>query len=475
MDAAKVSGAAGHQVSTIFISLGAMAVGLGIALYYNWQLTLFTFAFMPPMTITQMFMISLFTGKVGDKEQKIMEEVGKVATEATIQIRTVADLGREDNFIEKYDSFCTTLTQGRKGRLALYGFLYGASLGIIFLMYAAVFWFTGWMVENDKMKAEDFENLFKVLFAVMFGAMTAGQASSMAPDLGEAKVSAAKVYKLLTTEPRIDPYSDGGKKPSSCSGKITLKDVEFHYPSRPDVKVLKGLSIDLNPGETLALVGQSGCGKSTCIQLIERFYDSNEGNILIDGHRISELNVSWVRKQIGLVQQEPVLFDKSIMENIIYGLDDEKSNTKDKNKVGELKFQKYQEDVENAAKEANAFDFIQELPSKFDTRCGKKGSQLSGGQKQRIAIARALMRNPKILLLDEATSALDTQSEKTVQDALNKAQAGRTCILVAHRLSTVINADKIAVIDSGKIVEIGTHTELINKKGAYYYLVNNQI
>jgi len=301
---------------------------------------------------------------------------------------------------------------------------------------------------------------------------------------GEAKLSAKRMFKLFDEKPTIDPTNPAGKQPKECTGRVEIKTVHFTYPTRPDVKVLKGLSVEVNPGETLALVGQSGCGKSTCIQLLERFYDSNEGQILIDGQPINALNIKWLRQQIGFVQQEPILFDKTIKENIVYGVEFDHSGVQNSAFVGDVKGNQVtptkkssvtMKDIELAAKEANALDFIKTLPSGFDTNCGKKGSQLSGGQKQRIAIARALIRKPKILLLDEATSALDAESEKIVQDALDKARKGRTCILIAHRLSTVINADKIAVVDNGVITEVGTHDELLKRGGAYYSLINSQL
>merc|ERR1719192_472478 len=281
--------------------------------------------------------------------------------------------------------------------------------------------------------------------------------------------------KLLNLESKIDPENEGGQtiKPEKVQGKIAFKTVNFYYPTRPNVPVLKGLTLEINPGETVALVGQSGCGKSTCIQLVERFYDGTDGSVEFDGIPVNQLNVQWLRQQIGFVQQEPVLFNRTISENITYGTGKRASVTKGSQVAPGSPYS--QTDIDSACVEANAKDFIDSLPSKFETGCGKKGSQLSGGQKQRIAIARALIRKPKVLLLDEATSALDTESEKIVQDALNKASEGRTVILIAHRLSTVINADKIAVVDNGQIIEIGKHDELIQKKGAYFSLVNSQL
>jgi len=244
------------------------------------------------------------------------------------------------------------------------------------------------------------------------------------------------------------------------SGDISLKNIKFAYPARPDKRVCNGYSLEIAAGATVALVGASGSGKSTIIQLMERFYDPDSGVVTLDGVDLRELNVRWLRQQIGLVGQEPVLFSGTIAENIAYG------------KPGSTR-----EDVENAARMANAWDFIQEFPAKFDTDVGEKGGQLSGGQKQRIAIARAMIKNPAVLLLDEATSALDTESERIVQGALDEllAKYKRTTIVIAHRLSTIRNADKIAVVDKGKIVEEGTHDELMNKgpEGKYFTL-NNQ-
>jgi ATP-binding cassette subfamily B (MDR/TAP) protein 1 len=235
--------------------------------------------------------------------------------------------------------------------------------------------------------------------------------------------------------------------------------VLFSYPQRPTVSILNGLDLEVEPGQTLALVGPSGCGKSTVVSLLERFYDPNGGRVTIDNDDVREFNVGHVRSSIALVSQEPILFDCSIRENITYGLD--------LSTIAESS-------IEKVTKLANIHKFIGELPDGLDTRVGEKGAQLSGGQKQRIAIARALIRNPKILLLDEATSALDTESEKVVQEALDRAREGRTCIVIAHRLSTVVNADVIAVIKNGVVIEKGTHAELIAQRGAYFELTQKQ-
>ena len=260
----------------------------------------------------------------------------------------------------------------------------------------------------------------------------------------------------------------------NITGTIQVENVTFCYPSRPEVQVLNGLSVALNPGQTLALVGPSGCGKSTVVSLLERFYEPKSGCLRLDQQDIRDLNIRWLRQNIGIVSQEPVLFDASIADNIRFGANFREVSD---------------EEVITAAKAANIHNFIETLPEVYgavhestidllcsrlfqgyNTNVGAKGTQMSGGQKQRIAIARALVRNPKILLLDEATSALDTESEKVVQEALDKAREGRTSIVIAHRLSTIHNADFIAVIKDGLVGESGTHGELLKMRGLYYKL-----
>ncbi|KAH0820874.1 hypothetical protein GEV33_001917 [Tenebrio molitor] len=246
-------------------------------------------------------------------------------------------------------------------------------------------------------------------------------------------------------------------KPKTMRGDISFKNVHFQYPSRPDVKILQGFNLDIKSGETVALVGSSGCGKSTCIQLIQRFYDATSGSVTIDDNNITKLNLTWLRNKIGVVGQEPALFAATIADNIKYG-----------------NLSATQDDIEKAAKKANAHNFIKSLPRGYNTLIGERGAQISGGQKQRIAIARALIREPKILLLDEATSALDTTSEAEVQAALDAISGECTTIIVAHRLSTIRNADRIVVVSEGQVIEEGNHAQLMAEKGAYHSLVVSQ-
>lgn len=279
--------------------------------------------------------------------------------------------------------------------------------------------------------------------------------------MGKAKEAAQQLKILFDRKPTIDAWSEDGIRLENVEGTIEFRDVHFRYPTRPEQPVLRGLNLTVAPGQYIALVGASGCGKSTTIQLLERFYDPLVGGIYIDGKEISSLNINDYRSCIALVSQEPTLYQGTIRENILLGADHGDEIVPD-------------EQIEHACREANIYDFIMSLPEGFSTVVGSKGSMLSGGQKQRIAIARALLRDPKILLLDEATSALDSESEHVVQAALDKAARGRTTIAVAHRLSTIQKADIIYVFDQGVIVEHGGHNELMAKGGRYSELVNLQ-
>lgn len=279
--------------------------------------------------------------------------------------------------------------------------------------------------------------------------------------MGKAKQAAQELKILFDRKPAIDAWSEDGARLESCEGNIEFRDVHFRYPTRPEQPVLRGLNLTVAPGQYIALVGASGCGKSTTIQLLERFYDPLVGGIYVDGKEISSLNINDYRSYVALVSQEPTLYQGTIRENVLLGADRDEDTVSD-------------EAIEFACREANIYDFIMSLPDGFATVVGSKGSMLSGGQKQRIAIARALLRDPKILLLDEATSALDSESEHVVQAALDKAAKGRTTIAVAHRLSTIQKADVIYVFDQGVVVEQGTHHELMSKGGRYSELVNLQ-
>ncbi|MFS8011221.1 putative Type I protein exporter [Helianthus anomalus] len=282
----------------------------------------------------------------------------------------------------------------------------------------------------------------------------------MTNDLAKGSDALQSVFTVLDRRTLIEPEDSGGNKPEIITGHVQICDVDFAYPARPDIMIFKGFSIDIEARKSTALVGQSGSGKSTIIGLIERFYDPMKGVVKFDGRDIRSYHLRTLRSYLALVSQEPVLFAGSIRENIIYGASSEVSES----------------EIVEAAKAANAHDFITVLKDGYDTWCGDRGEQLSGGQKQRIAIARAMLKNPKVLLLDEATSALDNQSEKLVQEALERMMVGRTSVVVAHRLSSIQSCDMIAVLERGKVVEKGNHDSLLAKGsvGAYHSLVSLQ-
>ncbi|XP_063421437.1 ATP-dependent translocase ABCB1-like isoform X2 [Mytilus trossulus] len=452
-DASQVQGAAGARLGSLVQNVANMGTAIVIAFIYGWQLTLVIFAFLPFIAIGGALEMKILQGVAGQNKEAL-ESAGKVANEGVENIRTVASLTKEDKIHQLYlDNLRPPYVAAlRKAHTA--GLAFSFSQSVIFFAYAAAFYFGAYMIKEREM---DFTAVFKVFSAIVFGAMALGEASAFAPDAAKAQASSEVIFPLLDSTPVIDAESENGEKlnESTYTSKVTFTDCKFRYPTRPDIEVLQGLTLTVDPGQTLALVGTSGCGKSTTVALIERFYDVEAGSVQLDRYNIKDLNVPWLRSQIGIVSQEPILFDCSIRDNIAYG-DNSRTPSMD--------------EIIKAARNANIHEFISSLPDGYDTNVGDKGTQLSGGQKQRVAIARALLRNPRILLLDEATSALDTESEKIVQEALDKARAGRTCIVIAHRLSTIQNADKICVVRHGTVSEEGKHNDLMAKQGIYYKL-----
>ncbi|GFO24715.1 multidrug resistance protein 1 [Plakobranchus ocellatus] len=456
-DASLVQGVTGVRLGSTLMNLANMGTAIVISFVYSWKLTLLIIGFMPFIVLGGLMEIKLLTGQAG-KNKEALEGAGKIAVECIENMRTVASLLKEPEFFNLYVTSLKMTYKQNMRRAHLVGLTYAFSQAIIYFAYAAAFVLGAYLIEE---REQTFDEVFLVFAAIVFGAMGLGNASAFAPDVGKAQNSAKRIIALIDSEPSLDYTSaEGAKLDSSYQATVMFNSVHFNYPTRASVPVLQGLSFAVSPGQTLALVGSSGCGKSTSVQLIERFYDAVEGSVTLDDQDLKSLNLQWLRQQIGIVSQEPVLFDRSIAENIAYG-----DNTREVN-INEI--------IE-AARGANIHNFISELPDGYDTNVGAKGTQLSGGQKQRVAIARALVRNPKILLLDEATSALDTESEKIVQEALDKARQGRTCVVIAHRLSTIKNADKICVVSSGKVTEEGTHTELMSKQGFYCKLVKKSM
>ncbi|CAK4584414.1 unnamed protein product [Aphanomyces euteiches] len=430
--ATKVVVIAGESQARILQAFFTIAAGLLIEFFMgNWKLALVAAAVFPFLLWGTYARFMQFKGQnfadnLGDS--------GADATEAITNARTVTAFGLQPDFLARYNVFLDIpLKEGTKqGHIS--GALNGFFSLIMFSVYALILWYGARLMNDGDITLQELMNTLMAIIRAL--------------------------GKLLASSET--PTLPGSLKPSKVTGCIEFNDVFFNNPSRPDVKVLQHYDLTIEPGQTVAFCGPSGGGKSTCVTLLERFYNPTSGSITLDGHDISTLNLHWLRSQIGLVGQEPVLFVGTIAENIASGLSDSVPSTD------------LQERVEEAAKMANAHNFIMQFPDGYQTQVGLKGEQLSGGQKQRIAIARAIMKNPSILLLDEATSALDSESEKVVQEALDKllAAKGRTTIVIAHHLSTIRHADKICVVSGGRIAEQGTHDQLMKHNGIYTHLVH---
>jgi ATP-binding cassette subfamily B (MDR/TAP) protein 1 len=388
---------------------------------------------------------------------------GSIAEEVISSVRNSIAFGTQDRLAKQYDTHLIRAEGfGFKLKSTL-GVMVAGMMTILYLNYGLAFWMGSRFLVDGEVSLS---KVLIVMMSVMIGAFNLGNVAPNIQAFTTALGAAAKIYSTIDRQSPIDPSSKEGTKLENVAGTIRLEGVKHVYPSRPDVVVMDGVSLTIPAGKTTALVGASGSGKSTIIGLVERFYSPLEGAVYLDDVDISTLNLRWLRQQIALVSQEPTLFGTTIYENIRHGL----IGTKWENEGAE----KQKELIEDAARKANAHDFITSLPEGYETNVGERGFLLSGGQKQRIAIARAVVSDPKILLLDEATSALDTKSEGVVQAALEVAAEGRTTITIAHRLSTIRDAHNIVVMSQGQIVEQGTHDELLEKRAAYYNLVTAQ-
>lgn len=458
-EARAIEGLGGATMGQIMQSMTTLIGGIATGIPYSWRVGLVALATVP-VVLGCGFMRVKVMMSLEERGRRVYEGSGAMASQFTSAVRTVQSLTRENDVAEKYANAISD--QIRRSRFAVMrsSVLYGLSQGLTPWVIALIFWWGSTCLRKGQVGVL---NYYVVFMTITLGAQAAGQVFSYAPDMGKAREAAANVYRLLTATPLIDAWDESGIVPTEedLSGNIEFKDVHFRYPTRPQVPVLAGLNLFVEKGQYIALVGASGCGKSTTIGLVERFYDCQKGEVLFDGHNVKDYNLQAMRSHIALVQQEPILYSGTIRENIAIGWPGDESEVTD-------------EMIHSVAVKANIHDFITSLPDGYNTVSGSRGSLLSGGQKQRIAIARALIRNPKVLLLDEATSALDSESETVVQHALDSAAKGRTTIAIAHRLSTIQKADRIYVFHNGVIVEEGNHFDLLKRNGRYAELVRLQ-
>ncbi|KAL5149237.1 ABC transporter B family member 11 [Glycine soja] len=451
-DAAAVRALVGDALGLLVQNIATAVAGLVIAFDASWQLALIILALAPLLALNGYVQLKVLKGFSADAK-KLYEEASQVANDALGSIRTVASFCAEKKVMKSYEEKCEGPIRTGIRRGIISGISYGVSFFMLYAVYACSFYAGARLVQDGKATMLD---VFRVFFALNLAAVGISQSGSLVPDSSNSKSAAASVFAILDRKSQIDPSDDSGLTLEEVQGEIEFKHVSFKYPTRPDVQIFRDLCLTIHNGKTVALVGESGSGKSTVISLLQRFYDPDLGNITLDGTEIQRMQVKWLRQQMGLVSQEPVLFNDTIRANIAYG------------KGGDAT----EAEIIAAAELANAHNFTCSLQEGYDTIVGERGIQLSGGQKQRVAIARAIVKNPKILLLDEATSALDAESEKVVQDALDCVMVDRTTIVVAHRLSTIKGAGLIAVVKNGVIAEKGKHEALLNKGGDYASLAS---
>ncbi|XP_024363403.1 ABC transporter B family member 25 isoform X2 [Physcomitrium patens] len=428
------------MLSALLRNCLSLVGGFTMCFMISWKLSMLAFTTMAPiMHITAVY--SRWSRELNRKRYALLAEANSAASEAIGNIRTVRAFSTEDTELDRFKS--KTYGAMQKGVRDAYAYAGAVAVNDWLDLGASVLilWYGGVLVMNDRLSAGKL-----ITFQLYWNQIQSAYQSIMSVlmSLTRAAGAAQRVLSLVDALPDIDRNS--GTQISKLDGEIKLENLYFCYQMRPQHPVLQGVDLTVGKGDVCALVGRSGGGKSTIVHLLMRFYDPTAGRILLDGWDLRDLNLKSVHQHMGLVAQETQMFACSILENITYGLSSWR-----------------QEDLEEAAKYANAHDFIMKFPEGYATRVGERGVRLSGGQRQRIAIARMLLRRPKVLLLDEATSSLDTESEALVQQALDRliGEGGRTIVLVAHRLSTVRNADNIAVLDKGRLVEQGTHEELL--------------
>lgn len=456
-DAAAVRSLVGDRISLLVQTFSAVTIAGTMGLVLAWRLALVMIAIQPLMILSHYTRMVLLKS-MSALAIKAQEESSKLATEAVFNLRSVIAFSSQARLLKMLEVAQQGPTKESTRQAWIAGIVLATSQFLLSSSWALDFWYGGKLLSDRYISSKAFLQTFLILVST---SRVIADAGSMTSDLDKGFDAVRSVFAILDRCTQIHPENPNSYQPERIRGQVQIQEVDFAYPARPESLVFKGFSIDIDAGKSTALVGESGSGKSTIIGLIERFYDPLKGTIKVDGKDIRTYHLRALRKHITLVSQEPMLFHGTMRDNITYGVPTNEVN---------------ESEIIEAARTANAHDFIVALKHGYDTPCSNIGVQLSGGQRQRIAIARAVLKNSAMLLLDEATSALDSQSETTVQEALERVMKGRTSVVVAHRLSTVQNCDWIAVVAKGKVVEKGTHETLLAKgiAGAYGTLVRLQ-
>ncbi|KAF6841568.1 ABC transporter [Colletotrichum musicola] len=445
----------GLNMAMVYVAIFTVIGSISIAFPFGWKLALVALCVTMPVGLLSGYLRFKYEIEFDKMNAAVFAESSKFAAESIGAFRTVSALTLEDLTCLRYETLLKGHVSQAFKKARWTSFVFGFSDSVSMACQALIFWYGSRLLINQEISPEMF---FVCFMAVIQGAESAGQGLSFGPNAAQVTGASNRIINMRDsrnndTIPKTEtiPDAEGGVR-------IELQNVHFKYPTR-NVSVFKGLNLTIEKGQFAALVGASGCGKTSIISLMERFYDVDKGAILCNGKNINDVNVYEYRKTLSLVAQEPTLFQGTIRENILLGVDE--------NFVTD-------EQLHQVCRDASIHEFIASLPEGYNTDIGSKGVSLSGGQKQRVAIARALIRNPNILLLDEATSSLDSESEKLVQAAFERAGKGRTMVVVAHRLATVQNADVIFVLGEGKLLEQGSHSELLKKKGVYWHMCHSQ-
>lgn len=433
------------------ITEGFILIGSAVAMIYlDWRLTLFTVCTFP-VVLWFMEFFGKKIRKTGGRIQECTADITSVLQESVASARVIKSFVREDYEVDRFDVENKANFRANMKNAQLMATLTPVVELVAAIGVTMIIWYGGNNVINGTITAG---SLVAFLTYAVNISNPIKRLTRVIGNIQKALAAAQRVFMIIDMPEEIAESRDAKQLPE-VSGKVEFQNVSFAYNDKGNV--ITDLSFSVKPGEVIAIVGPSGAGKSTIANLLPRFYDVNKGDIKIDGHSVREVTLDSLREQVGIVPQETMLFNGSVYNNILYG-----------------RLDATKEEIEAAAKAANAHDFIMQLTDGYETKLGDRGVNLSGGQRQRIAIARAILKNPRILILDEATSALDTESERVVQEALDRLMVGRTSFVIAHRLSTVKNADKILVLEKGNLVESGTHDELLALDGLYAHLYKIQ-